>query len=94
MKENFISGDVNIRKVKLTELVEPIQDRPGGDWLVCKVYKTHIVNWPPIECSKCFALQCVKCHNRLREKDKCPACHDQEFRPSVTVNLNAKRMLD
>ena len=95
MKANLVKGEVKIRKIRLEELVEPLGNGPGDDWLICKVFKTHVVNSPPIECSKCFCLQCPKCHDRLKDKTRCPNCYngdeEDEFKPSTNVNKIAPK---
>ena len=52
---NFINNDKRARNVRIEELVNP--PKQDDDWLKCSVWATHIAN-NPLECSKCFKLQC------------------------------------
>ena len=62
MRQNNIDSHVGFTKVTLEEVIGELKD----DWLVCKVYRTHIVNAPFLECPDCNALFCVRCNKNKR----------------------------
>ena len=87
MKKQNIESGLAFRKIKLEELVEPLEDT----WLVCEVFKTHVVK-DPLECERCKTLQCTKCRKRLKYEDRCVSAecralgNDNKFVPSLKVN--------